>query len=207
MLLHMNSAWRACLVSSELGVQRNVYGIEIGWPASWRQALERGEKSALPTMGQLVEPFCSTILTQAGSRPFVCRGTIVRKIDGFSRRPDNPKSREDPGATRTARSGRPAEYQDEALFSSALPQDGCSREYGVCHAIAPLSFLISAAFRALFTSHDHKNENLQRGPGAARDRFRRVEQAFGYRIILFSSSCAACWLLPPSLAPWRWRPR
>ena len=66
-----------------LGVQRNVYGVEIGWPASWRQALERGEKSGFPTMGQLVEPFCSTILAHAGSRPFVVAGYSFAGLMAF----------------------------------------------------------------------------------------------------------------------------
>ena len=66
-----------------LGVQRNVYGVEVGWLASWRQALERGDTSGYPTMGQLVEPFCSTILAHAGSRPFVVAGYSFAGLMAF----------------------------------------------------------------------------------------------------------------------------
>lgn len=66
-----------------LGVQRNVYGVEVGWLASWRQALERADTSGYPTMGQLVEPFCSTILAHAGSRPFVVAGYSFAGLIAF----------------------------------------------------------------------------------------------------------------------------
>src|SRR3954454_12157615 len=35
-------------LARSLGVTRNVYGVEVGWPGSWRQALERGDTSSYP---------------------------------------------------------------------------------------------------------------------------------------------------------------
>jgi thioesterase domain-containing protein len=57
-----------------LGVKRNIYGVEVGWPYAWRLALERGDRSGYPSMERMVEPFCSTIFAHAGSRPFVVAG-------------------------------------------------------------------------------------------------------------------------------------
>ena len=66
-----------------LGVKRNVYGVEVGWPASWRQALECGDTSSYPTMEQLVAPFCSTILAHAGSKPLVIAGYSFAGLMAF----------------------------------------------------------------------------------------------------------------------------
>jgi thioesterase domain-containing protein len=66
-----------------LGVKRNAYGVEVGWPGSWRQVLERGDTSSYPTMEQLVEPFCSTILAHAGSKPFVVAGYSFAGLMAF----------------------------------------------------------------------------------------------------------------------------
>jgi thioesterase domain-containing protein/acyl carrier protein len=66
-----------------LGVKRNAYGVEVGWPSAWRRALERGDTSRYPTMEQLVEPFCSTILAHACSRPFVIAGYSFAGLMAF----------------------------------------------------------------------------------------------------------------------------
>jgi amino acid adenylation domain-containing protein len=66
-----------------LGVKRNVYGVEVGWPSAWRRALERGDTSRYPTMEQLVERFCSTIFAHAGSRPFVVAGYSFAGLMAF----------------------------------------------------------------------------------------------------------------------------
>ena len=47
-------------VARMLGLKRNVYGVEVGWPPAWRRALESGNTSNYPNMEQLVEPFCSS---------------------------------------------------------------------------------------------------------------------------------------------------
>jgi amino acid adenylation domain-containing protein len=66
-----------------LGVKRNVYGVEVGWPSAWRAALERGDTSRYPSMEQLVEPFCSTIFAHAGSRPLVVAGYSFAGLMAF----------------------------------------------------------------------------------------------------------------------------
>lgn len=66
-----------------LGVRRNVYGVEVGWPSAWRQALERGDTSEYPDMERLVEPFCSTICAHAGSKPFVVAGYSFAGLMAF----------------------------------------------------------------------------------------------------------------------------
>jgi amino acid adenylation domain-containing protein len=66
-----------------LGVKRNAYGVEVGWPSAWRWALEHDDTSKYPTMEQLVEPFCSTILAHAGSKPFVVAGYSFAGLMAF----------------------------------------------------------------------------------------------------------------------------
>jgi amino acid adenylation domain-containing protein len=66
-----------------LGVKRNVYGVEVGWPSAWRRAFEAGDTSGYPTMEKLVEPFCSTIFAHAGSRPIVVAGYCFGGLMAF----------------------------------------------------------------------------------------------------------------------------
>src|SRR5262249_14945263 len=66
-----------------LGVKRNIYGVEVGWPSAWRRVLVRGDPSRYPNMAQLVEPFCSAIFAHAGSRPFVVAGYSFAGLMAF----------------------------------------------------------------------------------------------------------------------------
>src|ERR1700737_4078572 len=79
-------------------------------------------------------------------------------------------------------------------------------ECGACRAHWPFSFPFSAPLRARLPSTIMANEKFAARPSCCKGGLlRRVEQCV--RNCPFSASSAACLLLPPSLVPWRWRPR
>src|ERR1700730_11444140 len=78
-------------------------------------------------------------------------------------------------------------------------------ECGACRAHWPFSFPFSAPLRARLPSTIMANEKFAARPSCCKGGLlRRVEQCVPN--CPFSASSAACLLLPPSLAPWRWRP-
>jgi transposase len=79
-------------------------------------------------------------------------------------------------------------------------------ECGACRAHWPFSFPFSAPLRARLPSTIMANEKFAARPSCCKlGPLRRVEQCVPN--CPFSAGSAACLLLPPSLAPWRWRPR
>ena len=57
-----------------MGAGHSIFGIEMPWPLSWRDAAANNETAALPTMEQLVSPFVAALSTHARSSPCVLVG-------------------------------------------------------------------------------------------------------------------------------------
>lgn len=70
-------------LSQMMGAGRSVFGIEVPWPASWRQAATRNDLAALPTAEQMVEPFVTALCAHAGSSPCVLAGHSFAGVMAF----------------------------------------------------------------------------------------------------------------------------
>ena len=57
-----------------MGAGCSIFGIELAWPLSWREAARTKNTAALPSMEELVAPFVAALSDHVGSRPCVLAG-------------------------------------------------------------------------------------------------------------------------------------
>jgi thioesterase domain-containing protein len=61
-------------IAQLMGFGHSIYGIEIPWPSAWRDAANKNDTSALPTMEQLVAPYVAALRVHTRSSPCVLAG-------------------------------------------------------------------------------------------------------------------------------------
>jgi thioesterase domain-containing protein len=66
-----------------MGVGNSVFGIEVPWPLSWRNAALENNTAALPTMEQLVAPFVAAMSKHVRSAPCVLAGYSFAGVMAF----------------------------------------------------------------------------------------------------------------------------
>jgi thioesterase domain-containing protein len=66
-----------------MGVGYPIFGIEIPWPLSWRNAAIESNAAALPTMEQLVAPFVAALSNHVRSAPCVLAGYCFAGVMAF----------------------------------------------------------------------------------------------------------------------------
>jgi thioesterase domain-containing protein len=71
------------LLAQTLGSRHTIFGIDIPWPLSWRDAAVNNETAALPTMERLVAPFVAALSAHVGSSPCVLVGYSFAGIMAF----------------------------------------------------------------------------------------------------------------------------
>jgi thioesterase domain-containing protein len=62
------------LLAQTMDPRHMIFGIEMPWPLSWRDAAVSNEAAALPTMERLVAPFVAALSSHLGSSPCVLVG-------------------------------------------------------------------------------------------------------------------------------------
>jgi len=62
------------LLAQTMGARHTIFGIEMQWPMSWRDAAINNDVAALPTMEQFVAPFVAALSAHVGSSPCVLAG-------------------------------------------------------------------------------------------------------------------------------------
>jgi thioesterase domain-containing protein len=70
-------------LAQTMGVGRSIFGIEMPWPLSWRDAAVNNNTAALPTMEQLVAPFVAALSAHVGSSPCVLAGHSFGGVMAF----------------------------------------------------------------------------------------------------------------------------
>jgi thioesterase domain-containing protein len=70
-------------LAQTMGVGRSIFGIEMPWPSSWRDAAVNNNAAALPTMEQLVAPFVVALSAHVGSSPCVLAGHSFGGVIAF----------------------------------------------------------------------------------------------------------------------------
>jgi thioesterase domain-containing protein len=70
-------------LTQTMGVGRSIFGIEMPWPLSWRDAAANDDAAALPTMEQLVTPFVVALSAHVGSSPCVLAGHSFGGVIAF----------------------------------------------------------------------------------------------------------------------------
>jgi thioesterase domain-containing protein len=70
-------------LAQTMGVGRSIFGIEMPWPSSWRDAAVNNDTAALPTMEQLVTPFVVALSAHLGSSPCVLAGHSFGGVIAF----------------------------------------------------------------------------------------------------------------------------
>ena len=70
-------------LAQTMGVGRSIFGIEMPWPSSWRDAAVNNNTAALPTMEQLVTPFVVALSAHVGSSPCVLAGHSFGGVVAF----------------------------------------------------------------------------------------------------------------------------
>jgi thioesterase domain-containing protein len=66
-----------------MGAERSIFGIDVPWPLSWRDAVTNNEIAALPTMDQLVAPYVDALSAHLGSSPCVLAGHCFAGLIAF----------------------------------------------------------------------------------------------------------------------------
>ena len=66
-----------------MGAGYSIFGIEIAWPLSWRNAAVKNNAAALPTMEQLVAPFVAALSNHVRSAPCVLAGYSFAGVMAF----------------------------------------------------------------------------------------------------------------------------
>jgi thioesterase domain-containing protein len=61
-------------IAQLMGCGQPIYGIEIPWQSAWRDAANKNDTSALPTMEQLVAPYVAALRVHTRSSPCVLAG-------------------------------------------------------------------------------------------------------------------------------------
>ncbi|HVS81946.1 MAG TPA: amino acid adenylation domain-containing protein [Pyrinomonadaceae bacterium] len=61
-------------LSQAMGERHPVFGIQVTWPAAWRDALEKNKTSAFPSMEQLVAPYVAALSSHNKSSSCVLAG-------------------------------------------------------------------------------------------------------------------------------------
>jgi thioesterase domain-containing protein len=70
-------------LAQAMGAGRSVFGIEMPWPLSWRDAAIKKKIDALPTMEQLVAPFVAALSAHVGTVPCVLAGHSFGGVIAF----------------------------------------------------------------------------------------------------------------------------
>jgi thioesterase domain-containing protein len=70
-------------LAQAMGVGRSIFGIEMPWPLSWRDAALKNKIDALPTMEQLVAPFVAALSAHVGTSPCVLAGHSFGGVIAF----------------------------------------------------------------------------------------------------------------------------
>jgi thioesterase domain-containing protein len=70
-------------ISQLIGSGHSIYGIEIPWPSAWRDAANKNNTSALPTMEQLVAPYVAALRVHTRSSPCVLAGHSFAGLMAF----------------------------------------------------------------------------------------------------------------------------
>ena len=70
-------------LAQTMGVGRSVFGVEMPWPLSWRDAAIKNKIDALPTMEQLVAPFVAALSAHVGTSPCVLAGHSFGGVIAF----------------------------------------------------------------------------------------------------------------------------
>ena len=71
------------LLAQTMGIGHSIFGIEMPWPLSWRDAAVNNKTAALPTMEQLVAPFVAALSAHVGSSPCVLAGYSFAGVMAF----------------------------------------------------------------------------------------------------------------------------
>jgi thioesterase domain-containing protein len=70
-------------LAQTMGVGRSVFGIEMPWPLSWRDAALKNKIDALPTMEELVAPFVAALSAHVGTSSCVLAGHSFGGVIAF----------------------------------------------------------------------------------------------------------------------------
>ena len=71
------------LLAQMMGSERSIFGIEVPWPLSWRNAALKTDVTQLPTMEQLVAPFVAALNAHARSSPCALAGHSFAAVMAF----------------------------------------------------------------------------------------------------------------------------
>ena len=66
-----------------IGDGHSIFGIEVPWPLSWREAATNNQADLLPTMEQLIAPFVSILTAHVGATPCVLAGYSFAGLMAF----------------------------------------------------------------------------------------------------------------------------
>jgi thioesterase domain-containing protein len=69
--------------SQLMGGERPIFGVEVPWPLSWREAATNNEIAALPTLEQFVAPFVDALSAHLGPSPCVLAGHSFGGVMAF----------------------------------------------------------------------------------------------------------------------------
>src|SRR5262249_22033289 len=70
-------------LAQTMGAGRSVFGVEMPWPMSWRDAATKNEIDALPATEQLVAPYVAELSAHAGTSPCVLAGHSFGGVIAF----------------------------------------------------------------------------------------------------------------------------
>jgi len=81
------------LLAQTMGARHTIFGIEMQWPMSWRDAAINNDVAALPTMEQFVAPFVAALSAHVGSSPCVLAGWSFAGMMAFEPGSSTPETR------------------------------------------------------------------------------------------------------------------